>query len=116
MSVIRVDYDNVRRQTQKLQAATDNCDKVVRKLKTHIGQLYSYWEGESAEAFISSVQARIRDIKDIKENIEMVAANISQVADGLEKKEKEIIDATSLIGTIKAVDGRKYGSRSGGGH
>ena len=42
MSVIRVDYDNVRRQTQKLQAATDNCDKVVRKLKTHIGQLYSF--------------------------------------------------------------------------
>ena len=114
MSVIHVDYDNVRRQTQKLQAAADDCDKIVRKLKTHIGQLHSYWEGESAEAFISSIQARIREIQDIRENIEMVAVHISRVADELEKKEKEIINATSLIGTTTIVDVRKYNSRSGG--
>lgn len=100
MSMIRVDYDNARRQAQKLQAATDECDDVVRKLKTHMGQLSNYWEGEAAEAFFNSVQARIYEIQSIKENIEMVAVHIRRVADELEKKEKEFIAATVSTGTI----------------
>ena len=33
MSLSRVDYDNARRQAQKLQAAADECDEIIRKLK-----------------------------------------------------------------------------------
>ena len=36
MSLIRVDYDNARRQAQKLQAAADECDEIIRKLKTRM--------------------------------------------------------------------------------
>lgn len=116
MSMIRVDYDNARRQAQKLQAAADNCDEVVRKLKVRMGQLPNYWEGESAEAFISSVQERIREIQSIKGNIETVAVHIRRVADELEKKEKELAAATAATGTVTVTDGSGgAGGRSGGG-
>lgn len=115
MSMIRVDYDNARRQAQKLQAAADDCDEVVRKLKAHMGQLSNYWEGESAEAFINSVQTRIRELQSIKGNIETVAVHIRRVADELEKKERELASATASMSTVAAIGGRGAGGRSGGG-
>ena len=116
LSLIHVDYDNARRQAQKLQAAADECDEIVRKLKARMGQVPNYWEGESAEAFINSAQARIREIQSMKGNIETVAAHIRRVADELERKEKELAAAAAAMGPAAVGGGNGgAGGRSGGG-
>lgn len=115
MSLIRVDYDNARRQAQKLQAAADECDEIIRKLKTRMGQLPNYWEGESAEVFINSVQARIREIQSMKGKIEAVAVHIRRVADELEKKEKELAAVAAATGVVTASGGSNGGSGSTSG-
>ena len=115
MSMIRVDYDNARRQAQKLHVAADDCDEIIRKLKTRMGQIPNYWEGESADAFIDSVQMRIREIQTMKGKIETVAAQIRRVASELERKEKELAAAAASMGTVTAGENGGAGGRSGGG-
>ena len=63
MGSIRVDYANARAQAKKLQTIASDCNEVVRQLNTAIGNVPSCWDGESADAFVLSVQARIREVK-----------------------------------------------------
>lgn len=64
MSMIHVDYDNARRQAQKLQAAADECDEIVRKLKARMGQVPNYWEESQRKPLLTqrrreSVRSRV---------------------------------------------------------
>ena len=113
MSMIRVDYDNARRQAQKLQDAADDCDLAIRKLRLGTGQLSDFWEGASAETFTAAVQVQIAKIKS---SLESIALHIRKVADELERKEKELAAATQSAGTSTViVDGTQpSGGRSGG--
>ena len=116
MSMIRVDYDNARRQAQKLQDAADDCDLAIRKLRLGTGQLSDFWEGASAETFTAAVQVQIAEIQKIKSSLESTALHIRKVADELERKEKELAAATQSAGTSTViVDGTQpSGGRSGG--
>ena len=90
MGTIRVDYANARAQAKKLQAVASDCDDVVRQLNNAISNVPNCWDGESADAFVLSVQARIKEVRQIGSNAASVATQICRVADELEETERRI--------------------------
>lgn len=103
MSTIRVDYSNARAQAKKLQTVASDCNEVVRHLNSAINNVPNYWDGSSADAFILSVQSRIKDIKKISNDASILAAQIRRVADELEAAERRIqAEITAQTGSLTA--------------
>lgn len=90
MSRIRLDYDNVCSQAQKLQVAAERCDEVVRRLQSEMSQLPYYWEGDSADTFLMVIQKQISDIRSMRQRLETIADHIKKVADELMRKDREL--------------------------
>lgn len=125
MGSIRVDYANARAQAKKLQAVASDCDDVVRQLNNAINSVPNCWDGESADAFVLSVQARIKEVRKIGSNAASVAAQIRRVADELEEAERRVqaeiaaqkggltVHEDTII--LSSSDGPSGGGSGGGG-
>lgn len=118
MSMIRVDYSNARAQAKKLDSAVAECETVIRNLNTVVSKLPSCWEGGAANAFLSVTQKRVREIKEIRDRAEQMAALIRRVADEFEEAEqkmKESLAANATVNSHSKGDGSPGGFSGGAG-
>lgn len=107
MGLIRVDYSNARIQAKKLQAVASDCDEIVRQLNGINSNMPACWEGASADAFVLTVQARIREIKKIGNDAASAATQIIRVVEDLEAAERRIqAEIATAIEPIKKVVSR----------
>lgn len=100
MSMIRVDYSNARAQAKKLDSAVAECETVIRNLNTVVSKLPSCWEGGAANAFLSVTQKRVREIKEIRDRAEKMAALIRRVADEFEEAERKMKEELAASATV----------------
>lgn len=90
MGLIHVDYDNARRQAQRLDQAADNCGTVIRALEQEAANLPANWAGAAADACMTALENRIRDLKVLQQETEQTAAAIRQVADAFVEQERQL--------------------------
>lgn len=90
MGTIHVDYANAKAQAKKLHEIASNCDEVIRQLRTAINDVPQYWVGVSADAFVLSVQARIREITSVKDRAAATATQIDRIVNELQEAERRL--------------------------
>lgn len=98
MGLIHVDYDNARRQAQRLDQAADDCRTVIRALQKELSDLPANWTGAAADACGIALENRIRDLKAIQQESEQLSATIRRVADAFEEKERQLRAAIENFG------------------
>ncbi len=111
MGLIHVDYDNARRQAQRLDQAADDCGTVIRALEKELSNLPVNWTGAAADACGKALENRIRDLKALQQETEQLAATIRRVADAFEEKERQLRAAMEAAQDVADAFG---GAASGG--
>lgn len=109
MGLIHVDYDNARRQAQRLDQAADDCGTVIRALEKELSNLPANWTGAAADSCGKALENRIRDLKALQQETEQLAATIRRVADAFEEKERQ------LRAVMEAEQAASGGGGGGGG-
>ena len=117
MGLIHVDYDNARRQAQRLDQAADDCGTVIRALEKELSNLPVNWTGAAADACGKALENRIRDLKALQQETEQLAATIRRVADAFEEKERQLRAAMEAEQAASGGSGGSWGgsTESGGG-
>lgn len=123
MGLIHVDYDNARRQAQRLDQAADDCGTVIQALQKELSNLPANWTGAAADACEKVLENQVQDLKVMQQETEQLAAIIRRVADAFEEKERQLRASmesaqTSLdnfSGIVPGGSGSGGGGRGGGG-
>ena len=87
---MRMNYDSVRRDMQKLRALGEDCETAARTCTKYETGLDQYWEGSAAEAYKEALRMLKKKNQDLARQITEAAALIQSVADELEEEDRRI--------------------------
>ena len=111
--MISIDYSNAIRQANKLNEAANECNEIIRSLKTISDSLKGFWDGEAANAFIEKLSESQKENARIKSEINDTALLIKNVANAIKRADEEAarIARSKTSGGIGAFGGGGGGSR-----
>lgn len=101
-NTIQVEFQQVTRQTKKLEQCADDLQKVRRQLQELMNDLRVSWAGESAELYLQKCN-------ELSNKINTSAKNLGKTADVIERSAKAYRDAE-----LAAIKIAEAATRAGG--
>ena len=91
MGMIRIDYSEAIGEANRLISVANDCHSNNSKIDSLIKLIPTYWQGESANAFIDELQQWKKENDSIRTEANELAYTIKKVADEIRAAERRAI-------------------------
>ena len=81
MAVLRIDFDGIETSKSEIDTQKTSFEELYESMKTTIGNLPDYWEGETAKSYVQQFEdlsSSFTSIRDLMEGLSTQLNSISQ--------------------------------------
>lgn len=93
MGLIRINYTQAIRESNRLREINNDCTSINTLIDRLISQVPTYWQGDAAQAFIEELQQLRRENSAIGREAYEIGTTVRRVAEQIREAERRAIAA-----------------------